>query len=483
MNYRLVSRLLGNMLLIEALLLIFPLSASFVYGASDAAAFLLTMLVAAVLGTPLSFVKPGEKKFREKDAFAAAALTWIVFSIIGALPFYFSGYFNGFVDCVFESVSGFTTTGATILTQIEGLPRGILFWRSFTHWLGGMGVLVFILAVLPTMNASSVNLLRAESTGLSPDRIVPKIRETARFMYLIYLAMTAVLTICLFISGMPVYDSLINAFSTAGTGGFSSMNASFGAYGNVAAEIIVTVFMFLFGVSFTLYFYLIKRKLGQFLKDGELRLYFGVVAAAIIIITINISGMYGSIGEALRYSSFQVSSVISTTGYVTANFDIWPTLSKVILMTLMVTGCCAGSTGGGVKLVRVLVLFKAFKTELGKIVHSKSVKAVTINGKKLESGAVTKAAIFLFVYFLIFLFGTALVSIEGKDIVTSVTAVISALGNVGPGLAAVGPVGNFSSFTPFSKIVLSVCMLAGRLELFPLLVLFVPSVWKRKPVL
>lgn len=428
----------------------------------------------------MSLLKPKDKTFRAKEAFTAVALAWVAMSIFGALPFYFSGYFNNFIDCVFESISGFTTTGATILTNIELLPKGILFWRSFSHWIGGMGVLVFMLAVMPSMNASSVNLLRAESTGPAPDKIVPKIRETARIMYLIYLALTVLLIVLLLISGLPLYDSLVNAFATAGTGGFSVMNASIAAYNNIAAEIIITIFMFLFGINFTLYFFLIGKKFIKFFNDSELKFYIGIVTAAILIITINISGMYGGIAEALRHSSFQVSSIISTTGFSTTDFNLWPPLSQVVLVLLMVTGCCGGSTGGGIKLIRIIILFKAAKIELGKIFHPGNVKAVSINGKKINNDMLTKTALFFFIYFAVFIVSVLLVSIEGKDLVSNSTAVISSLSNIGPGLGLVGPAGNFSIYSSFSKIIFSFCMIAGRLEFFPVLILFTPSLWKKR---
>ena len=479
MNRRLIMRLIGNALRIEALFMLFPLAVSFICGGMDHWNFLWSILILAIAGTLFCLVKPKDKNFRTKDAFVVAGITWLLVSLFGALPFYFSGYFSGFIDCVFESISGFTTTGASILTDIEALPKGLLFWRSFSHWIGGMGVLMFMMAVMPSVNASSVNLLRAESTGPAPDKIVPKIRETARIMYLIYFVMTVLLIILLKISGLPIYDSLVNAFSTAGTGGFSVMAASIGAYNNIAAEIIIAVFMFLFGISFTLYFYLLGRKFNRFFKDEELRLYLGIVIAAILIITINISGLYGGVANALRHASFQVSSIISTTGFATADFNLWPTLSHVVLVFLMVTGCCAGSTGGGLKLVRILLLIKAIRIEMGKIFHPGSVKAVSVNGKKVKNEIVSKTALFFFLYFAVFFVSVLLISIEGMDIVSSTTSVVASMSNIGPGLGIVGPAGSYAAFSSFSKVVLSLCMIAGRLEFLPILVLFAPSVWRR----
>jgi trk system potassium uptake protein TrkH len=465
---------------IEALIMLIPLAASFAYGSGDHWAFIWPIVISAAVGSLLALFKSKDDNFRTRDAFVVTGVSWLLFSIAGALPFFFSGYFDSFIDCVFDSISGFTTTGSSILLSVESLPKGILFWRSFTHWIGGMGVLLFMMAVMPSVNASSVNLLRAESTGPSPDKVVPKIRETAKIMYMIYFVMTVFLIILLKITGLSVFDSLTNAFSVAGTGGFSVMNASIGAYNNIPAEIVMTVFMFLFGVSFTLYYYLLGKNFGKFFKDEELRIYFVIVTASILLIAANITGLYGSIAEALRHSSFQVSSIISTTGFATTDFDLWPTLSKVILVFLMVTGCCAGSTGGGIKLVRILLLLKAVKIELAKIFHPGSVKAVSLNGKKIKDDIVTKAALFFFIYFAVFFISVLLISIEGKDMVSVSTAVFATLSNIGPGLGIVGPAGNFASFTPFSKIVLSFCMIAGRLEFLPILILFKPSVWKKQ---
>ncbi len=479
MNYKLIFKLIGNVLRIEALFMLFPLAVSFIYGGGDHPAFLWSILILAAAGTILAKLNPKNKNFRTRDAFVVAGFSWIMLSLFGALPFYFSGYFNSFIDCVFESISGFSTTGSSVLTNVEVLPKGILFWRSFSHWIGGMGILVFIIAVMPSINASSVNLLRAESTGPSPDKIVPKIRETARIMYTIYFAMTVILIILLKIAGLSIFDSFTNAFSVAGTGGFSNTNASIGGYNNIVAEIIMTVFMFLFGINFLLYFTLFGRKFTKFANDIELKIYLGIVITAILIITINISGLYNGIWEALRHSSFQVTSIISTTGFATTDFNLWPTLSKSVLIFLMFTGCCAGSTGGGIKLIRFIILFRAAKVELGKIFHPGSVKTVSINGKKVSNDIVSKTALFFFIYFAIFFVSLLLISIENKDIVSSATAVIASLSNVGPGLGIVGPTGNYATFSSFSKIVLSFCMIAGRLEFFPLLVLFTPHAWKR----
>ena len=459
--------------------MLFPLAVSFIYGDGDYLAFAWSILILLATGALLSLFKTKNKNFNTKGAFAAAALSWLLFSIFGALPYYFSGHFNSFIDCIFESVSGFTTTGASVLINIEAMPKSILFWRSFSQWIGGMGVLVFMLAVMPSVNASSVNLLRAETTGPSPDKIVPKIREAAKIMYLMYVTMTAVLVVLLNIAGLPFYDSLVHAFSTAGTGGFSNMNASVGAYSSPIVEIIIMVFMFLFGISFSLYFILLGRHFKRFIRDEELKIYFGLLITAIMVITINIAGMYGGFWEALKHSSFHAVSIMTTTGFTTADYNLWPALSQAVLVILMITGSCAGSTSGGIKLIRILIILKMAKIELSKILHPGSVKAVSINDKKIGGEVVSKTASFFFIYSAIFLVAVILVSIEGQDLLSNITAVIASLSNIGPGLGAIGPAENYSMLTPVSKTVLSFCMIAGRLEFFPVLILLAPSVWKR----
>ena len=479
MNYRLIFKMIGSGLRIEALFLLLPLLVSFFYGSGDHWAFIWSIAILVVIGTLLTRLRPKDNNFRLRDAYAVAGLAWLLFSLFGTLPFYFSGYFQSFIDCVFETVSGFTTTGASVLADVEILPQGIMFWRSLSQWIGGMGVLLFMMAVIPSLNASSINILRAETTGPAPDRIAPSIRETARIMYLIYLAMTIVLVALLCAAGLPFFDSVVNAFATAGTGGASIMHSSIAAYNNIAAEIIITIFMFLFGISFTLYFFLLDRKFAKFVKDSELRFYFGVAIVAIIIITFNIFDMYDGMPNALRYASFQVSSIVSTTGFWTADFNLWPTLSQIILVLLMIVGGCGASTSGGMKQIRVLILIKAAKNELIKIFHPGSVKAVSVNGRSISNDAVSKIAIFFFVYFAFFVVAVMLISIEGHDIVSNATAVISAMSNIGPGIGTIGPSGNYAAFTPFSKGVLSFCMIAGRLEFFPILILLVPTAWKR----
>ncbi|EJP6471677.1 TrkH family potassium uptake protein [Clostridium botulinum] len=476
MNYPIVFKVLGDVIKYEALVMLFPLITSFYYGGKDANSFMITIGIMLIVGIMMSNIKPKNKTFYAKEGFLSVSICWIVISLFGALPFYISGAIPSFVDCIFETVSGFTTTGATILTEVESLPRGILFWRSFTHWIGGMGILIFTLALMPSIGGTTIHLLKAESPGPTPGKIVPRIKQTAKIMYLIYIVMTIVQIILLLIAGMPFYDTLIHAFGTAGTGGFSSMNSSVGAYNNVYIEVIITVFMLLFGINFNVYFQLIGGNIKQAFKNEEVRYYIGMVFIAMIIIAFNIKGMYGgSLKEGFRQSSFQVASIVTTTGYATTNFDLWPTLSKSILALLMITGCCAGSTGGGIKTVRIVLLFKAMKREINRIIHPRMVNSVKLDGKVIDDEIISQVGLFVFAYVSIIIIAVLLVSVDGMDIETTLSSVLATIGNIGPGFKVVGPIGNFSSYSPFSKIVFSFCMLAGRLEIYPMLVMFKPS--------
>jgi len=480
LNYRMVLRSLGTLLVLESFAMIPSLSVSLIYNEPEARHFLLSMLIILAVGLPFLIIKPKTKDFNLADGFAVVGIGWLFISIFGAMPFYFSGAIPSFINAFFESISGFTTTGASILTQIESLPKGILFWRSFTHWLGGMGVLVLALAILPSVGSRSIYILKAESPGPAPGKLVPKIKQTAKILYSIYLFITAFEVILLIISGMPLYDSLIHSFGTAGTGGFSSMNDSVGAYGKVRYEIIITVFMLMFGASFTVYFQLLKGKVKNWYKNEELIFYLSVVSFSIILITFNLLGsIYSTILEALRYSSFQVASIISTTGYVTADFNKWPLLSKIILVMLMFVGGCAGSTGGAIKNIRFLILFKAFRKELMKILHPRGFYTVRIGGKVIEEETLTGVFVFFFMYMFVLAAGIFIVSLDNFDIETTVMSVIASIGNIGPGLGLVGASGNYEGFSVISKLVLSFCMLVGRLEIYPILLLVMPSFWKK----
>lgn len=480
MNFRLVFRVIGFVLRCEAGLLALPALVSALYQEWEMCLIFLGVIVFALAASGLLLLKrPFSTHFQVREGFFAVAMTWIVLACVGALPFYFSGYFHGYIDCVFEAMSGFTTTGSTILTEVESLPKGLLFWRSFTHWIGGMGVLVFVLGIMPNMDPSSIQLMKAESPGPTPGKLVPKLKDTARILYSIYFVMTAVQIVLLCAVGMPFYDSVIHAMGTAGTGGFSSRNLSVGAYGNVPAEMIIAVFMLLFGVNFNIYYMSLRRQWSGIRENEELRWYLMIVGVSILLITLNILPLCSSGWEAFRYSSFQVSSIITTTGYGTADFNLWPAFSRNILVVLMIVGACAGSTGGGIKVSRLIILFKSLKSEISRVLHPNLVKRVKMEGRVIPDEIVRNTLAFFFAYMMIIIVSILLVSLDGYDLVTSVTSVFATIGNIGPGLELVGPMGNFSMFSGFAKLVLTFCMLAGRLEIFPVLIVFSPRVWRR----
>lgn len=472
MNAPLILNLLGNVVRIVGLTMVPSLLVAVMHNGEDIWAFVLTIALMILTGSIITCIfRPKSKQLFAKDGFFIVGLTWIVVSLFGALPAYICGAIPSYIDSLFESISGFTTTGASILTDVEVLPMGILFWRSFTHWLGGMGVLVFALAVLPKLDARTLHLLKAESPGPAPDKIVPRLADSARILYLIYVLLTVILVLLLKIAGMPWFDSFVHAFGSAGTGGFSIKNASIGAYGNPVYEMIIATFILMFGVNFALYYYAVARRFRDIVKNNEVKLYFGIIIVSVIAISINISSLFSSVWETLRYSFFQVASIITTTGYATTNFDLWPWFSKTIIILLMLMGASAGSTGGGLKTVRILLLFKIVKREIRRLLHPRMVNTVQLEGKNISEEITTGIGVFFMIYFVIILFSTLLISLDGFDLVTNLTAVISAISNIGPGLALVGPIGNFSMFSHFSKIVLSICMLAGRLEIFPILII------------
>ena len=478
MNYKLVLRVTGFALLLEAAAMLIPMAVSLFYR-EDPTPFLWTILILAAVGSVFTFLLHSHGTLFARDGFLAVGLIWGLFSAFGALPFWFSGQFGSYVDCLFEAVSGFTTTGASILAAIEGLPYGLLFWRSFTHWLGGMGVLVLTAALLPSLGINSNFLMRAESPGPVKSKLVPRASQSAKILYGIYLALTAVEVILLRIAGMPWYDSLVHAFGTAGTGGFSIKNASIGAYGSPTIEIIITVFMLLFSVNFAMYFLLLTRRFKQVLKSDELRFFLIVVALSIAAVTINIVGQYPSTGVALRAAAFQVASIISTTGFSSEDFNLWPEFSRMLLVILMFIGACAGSTGGGIKCSRILVLFRSARREVRSIIHPRSVSVVRLDGEPLSEQTVRTTQCFFIIYFFLVFAAALVVGLDNFSLGTTLTAVIACISNIGPGLEAVGPTGSFAGFSVLSKLVLSLCMVIGRLEMFPILVLFSRSAWKR----
>ncbi|MBE6581608.1 MAG: TrkH family potassium uptake protein [Ruminococcaceae bacterium] len=478
MNYRMLIYLLGIITMIEAALMVFPLLVALIYGES-VMPFLITMAIMLVLALPIVIFKPKNKRIYAKEGFITAATSWLLLSCFGALPFVFSGAIPNYIDALFETVSGFTTTGASILTEVESLPRGILFWRSFTHWVGGMGVLVFMLAILPTDNGHAMHLLRAEVPGPTKDKIVPKMRQTALILYGIYMALTVVLFIALLCTKMPPYDSIVNAFATAGTGGFSVKNASIGAYQNPAAEWVIALFMLLFGANFNIYFLLLIKRFRDVLKNEELRVYLVLCVLATALITLNTLSYFPTVGETVRTAFFQVSTLISTTGFVTTNYDLWPSFSKTILLLVMVTGSCAGSTAGGLKISRVIIAIKNMFRSVKKTIRPRSVNVVRMDGEAVPDATLHATASYVSIYFALIVIVTLLLSFDGFSIETNLTATLATINNVGPGLATVGPTGNYAAFSPFSKIVLAFSMLIGRLEIMPILILFSPTTWRR----
>ena len=479
MNYGMIRYIVGKMLLIEGFLLLFPAFVSFLYGEMEGISFLLTAML-LLLVSFLSSRKPENTAIYAKEGFLIVALAWILWSVFGALPFLLSGCIPRFEDAFFEVVSGFTTTGSTILRDIEGLPKCMNFWRCLTHWVGGMGVLVFVMAVIPLSNKNSMFLMRAEIPGPTCDKLVPKARTTARILYTMYLGLSVAEVIFLLAGDMNLYQAVIHTFSTAGTGGFSDRNASVAAFNSAYIDGVITVFMLLFGINFNLYFLLLMKNIKGFFRNEELRTYLGIVAAAIVLITINIMNLYGGVLHAFRYAAFQVVSVITTTGFVTANYELWPEFSKTILLLLMVVGACAGSTGGGMKVSRIMILGRTITKEMRQILHPKSVNVVKLDGKRLTDEETHGVYVYTICYFVILSVSVLLISVDNFDFITNFTAVLTTLNNVGPGLAKVGPVENFSAFSCFSKIILSLDMLIGRLEILPIMMLLAPVTWRKK---
>ncbi|NLM74534.1 MAG: TrkH family potassium uptake protein [Clostridiaceae bacterium] len=480
MNTRMILKTLGFLLIIEAASMLPSLLVSLIYKGNDFAAFLITIVILLLTGVILYRMKVKNTNLYSRDGFAIVSIGWIMISLFGALPFILSGAIPSFFDAFFECVSGLTTTGSSILQDVEGLPKGILFWRSSTIWLGGMGVLVLTLAILPKAGATSFQIMKAESPGPNPDKLVPKIAQTAQILYSIYLGLTIVLTVLLIIAGMPVYDALIHAIGTAGTGGFSIKNLSVGSYNNIFIEVIITVFMFIFGINFALHYHVLKGNVKSIFKDEEFCFYTGTVIIAIILISVNLTGsVFNSVGESLRHASFQVTSVITTTGYSTYDFNQWPTFSKTILVILMFMGACAGSTSGGMKCIRIVVLLKTVKRELKRILHPRAVNTVKLSGRNLDDSLMSGVTSYFFAYFVVFVISILLISLDGKDLTTTFTSVTTTINNVGPGLGLVGPSGNFADYSDFNKFLFSFIMLFGRLEIFPMLLLFTPSFWRR----
>jgi trk system potassium uptake protein TrkH len=479
MNYRIVFYILGKVIIFLGLFLLLPFAVALIYQEKSGIYFLITAIISLVVGLLLSYKKPKDKRFYAREGFVVVALSWIVMSIIGACPFFFSGEIPSMVDAVFEIASGFTTTGASILTRVEDLSKCMLFWRSFSHWIGGMGVIVFIMAIIPMAGANNMHLLRAESSGSNVGKLVPKMKQTAIILYGIYMALTVVMFVCLHISGMTVFENLCTTFGTAGTGGFGVVSDSIASCTH-AQQWIITVFMFIFGVNFSFYYLIIFRKLGQALKMEEVRWYFILYIGAVLLVTIDIVDIIGNTGDALRHSAFQVSSLMTTTGFSTINYEVWPSFSKGILLLVMFLGGCAGSTAGGIKISRIIIGFKSVAKEVKKLIHPQRVKITKMDGKAISDDTTRMVSIYFIIYIAIYVFSLIIISMDNFNFETNFTAVAATLNNIGPGFGEVGPTGNFSIFSPISKIVLTIDMLIGRLEIFPILLLFMPSTWKNK---
>ena len=481
MNYKMMGRFIAQILLIEGM---FMLPALFISISMEETAavhgFLITLAVTFCLGGLLQLLCKGAKSaFYATEGMVCVAVSWLVLSLIGALPFRISGAIPAYIDAFFETVSGFTTTGASILPEVESMAKGLLYWRSFTHWVGGMGVLVFLLAVAPSANGKgfTMHLLRAESPGPSVGKLVPKMRKTAVILYSLYILLTVLDILFLLAGKMSFFEAVCTAFGTAGTGGFGVKNDSIAGY-RPYLQNVTTVFMLLFGVNFSCYYLLMLRQFRSVFKDEELRLYFGIVLGSIALIVWNLRGFYGTLEETIRHASFQVASIITTTGFATTDFDLWPSFSKTILLCLMVVGACAGSTGGGIKAARVLLLFKSLKRNIQQMLHPRKVQMIRNNGAVVDERTITGTNAYLAAYVIILFVSFMVISLDGFSTGTNFSAVLACFNNIGPGLEAVGPVCNYSAFSAMSKLVLILDMLLGRLEIFPILVLFSYETWK-----
>lgn len=482
LNWRVIGNVTGNVLLALAAIMVLPMVCSWIYGETKVVyAFLASIAISLIVGLPLSRLKVKHSSYFARDGLFAVGMCWLIVSVFGALPFLISGAIPNFIDCVFESVSGFTTTGSSILPEVEVMPKGILFWRSFTHWIGGMGILVFVLAILPKSNDRSMHLLRAESPGPVIGKLVPRLKKSALILYELYMGLTVLEIIFLLVGGMPLFDTLCNTFGSAGTGGFSITNQGIGQYHNSYYEMVIGVFMAMFGINFNFYFFLVIRDFKAAFHIDEVKNYIAIIGIATLIIMINIFPMYGnSIWDSFRLAFFQVSSIITTTGYSSCDFNNWPTLSKMVLMMLMVLGACAGSTGGGIKVSRFMIILKKIRQDILKNVHPQKVEVITMDGKVVDPKIVDQIMSFFGCYIVILGLILLIVSIDGYDMESTISACFSCLGNIGPGFGICGPFGSFADFSCLSKIVLSIAMLIGRLEIYPILIFMAPLLGNHK---
>ena len=477
MNYKMIRNILGWLLLFECGFMLVPTATALVYREREVWAFLVTMLLCGTIGALFVWRKPKDAVLYAREGFVIVSLSWILLSLFGAIPFCISGAIPNYLDALFETVSGFTTTGASILTEVEPLPRCMLMWRSFTHWVGGMGVLVFIMAFIPLSGGQNMHIMKAESPGPSVSKLVPRVKTTALILYSIYIVMTLIMFVLLLFGDMSVFEALCTALGTAGTGGFGVLNDSMASY-SPYIQWVVTVFMLLFSVNFSCYYLLLLGRIKD-VFSAELRTFIAVVGTVMLVVTLNTRGLFDSLGEAIRHVAFTVASLISTTGFATENFDAWPELSRALLVLIMFIGACAGSTGGGLKISRLMILFRGAFNEIGNLIHPRRVKRVTVDGHPVDNEVVRATNVYMMWYVLLFTVSVILISFDDHDLITNFTAVTATINNIGPGLNLVGPTGNFAFFSIPSKLVLIFDMLAGRLELFPMLVLFAPATWRR----
>ena len=480
MNYKLILSTVLRVIKIEAVLMFLPLITALIYKEDCFYSFLITMVVAFTIAHVVQkFIKPGEFYFYAKDGLITVSLTWIAVSLVGAVPFVLSGEIPSFIDAFFETVSGFTTTGASVLKDVESLSKGALMWRSFSHFIGGMGVLVFIMAITRKTTDRPIHILRAEMAGPVVSKLVPRSKDTAKILYLIYMGLTSILVVLLLFGGMDLFESLTHAFGAAGTGGFGIKNSSIAGY-SPYIQWVLAIGMLVFGINFNLFYLIILKKIGVIFKSSELRTYVLIVISAVALITFNIYPLYNNFSSAIRSATFQTSSIITTTGYATADFNAWPNLSKIILFTLMFIGGCAGSTAGGLKVSRIVIAFKKIRAELKKLLYPNTVSVVKLDGEKIDEGVTSGVSTYMSIYFICFVILTVLISFNGLSFETTVSSVSACFNNIGPGFDLVGPISNYSVYNGFSKIVLSIAMLLGRLEIYPLLLLFMPTTWKKK---
>lgn len=477
MNYKMIKNILGWILIFEAIFMAVPLITAIIYSESAVISFIVSILICAAVGGLLIMNRPADTTLYSRDGYVIAAASWIALSIFGAFPFYISGAIPSYIDALFETVSGFTTTGASILTDIESLPKSILIWRSFTHWVGGMGVLVFIMAFVSLSGGQNMHIMKAESPGPSVSKLVPRVKNTATILYSLYFILTLTEFFVLLFAGMSVFEALNASFATAGTGGFGIKNDSINSYSS-AIQIAITIFMLLFSINFNSYYLLLHRKPKEAFNT-EVRVFAAIVISAIAIISLNVYHLFPSVQDAVKHSAFTVASIISTTGFATVDFNLWPELSRTILVLLMFIGACAGSTGGGMKVSRIIILVKSMKNSLNSLIHPKRVQKISIDSHPVDSEVVQNVYAFTVCYIIIFVVSFVVIAFDNHDLITNFTAVASTMNNIGPGLELVGPTQNFAFFSIPSKLVLIFDMLAGRLEVFPMLILFSRAVWKK----